>query len=79
MEKIDKNNLGYLGEDFQYKLVKTFIEEPRFFEKMEVIIDQNMFTESSLKNIVRIMKNYYKEKGVVGRHPEMFTTGSDLD
>ena len=65
MEKIDKNNLGYLGEDFQYKLVKTFIEEPRFFEKMEVIVDQNMFTESSLKNIVRIMKNYYKEKGVV--------------
>lgn len=65
MDKINKTNLGYLGEDFQHKLVKTFIEEPRFFEKMETIVDQNMFTEQSLKNIVRIMKNYYREKGVV--------------
>ena len=64
MEKIDKTNLKYLGEDFQYKLVKTFIEEPRFFERMEPIVDQNMFTENSLKNFVRIMKNYFREKGV---------------
>lgn len=64
MQKIDKTNLKYLGEDFQYKLVKTFIEEPRFFERMESIVDQNMFTENSLKNFVRIMKNYFKERGV---------------
>lgn len=61
MEKINKDNLGYLGVDFQYKLVKMLIEEPKYFEKMESIIDQNMFTENSLRNIVRIMKDVYNE------------------
>lgn len=61
MEKINKDNLGYLGVDFQYKLVKMLIEEPKYFEKMESIIDQNMFTENSLRNIVRIMKDVYSD------------------
>lgn len=56
-KKVDKNNLGFLGVDFQYRLVKLFIEEPKFFEKMADIVDQNMFTEPSLRNIVRIMKD----------------------
>lgn len=64
MEKINKNNLKFLGEEYQEKLVKTFIEDPKFFEKMESIVDQNMFTEAPLKNIVRIMKNYFAEKSV---------------
>lgn len=65
MEKINKNNLKFLGEEYQEKLVKVFIEEPKFFEKMETIVDQNMFTEAPLKNIVRIMKDYFRESGVV--------------
>ena len=35
-------------------------------------------TDDAKADIKRI-RAYYKEKGVVGRHPEMFTTGSDLD
>ena len=65
MAKIDKTNLKYLGEEFQYKLVKTFIECPSFFEKLESIVDQNMFTVNSLKNFVRILKDVYKKKGFV--------------
>jgi replicative DNA helicase len=65
MEKIDKTKLGYLGAEFQYRLVKMFIEEPKYFEKMESIIDQNMFTENSLRNIVRIMKDEFSEHGNV--------------
>jgi RecA/RadA recombinase len=61
MEKINKNDLGYLGVTFQYRLVKLFIEEPKFFEKMENIVNQNMFTENSLRNIVRIMKDNFNE------------------
>lgn len=61
MEKIDKTKLGYLGAEFQYRLVKMFIEEPKYFEKMESIVDQNMFTENSLRNIVRIMKDEFNE------------------
>ena len=65
MEKIDKTKLGYLGAEFQYRLVKMFIEEPKYFEKMESIVDQNMFTENSLRNIVRIMKDEFSEHGNV--------------
>lgn len=65
MEKIDKTKLGYLGAEFQYRLVKMFIEEPKYFERMEGIIDQNMFTENSLRNIVRIMKDEFSEHGNV--------------
>jgi len=35
-------------------------------------------TDDAKADLKRI-RAYYKEKGVVGRHPEMFTTGSDLD
>lgn len=57
--KVVKNNLGYLGTDFQYRLISTFFVEPNFFKDMYPIIDQNMFTESYLKTIVGIMKDYY--------------------
>ena len=65
MEKINKNDLGFLGVTFQYRLVKLFIEEPKFFERMESIVNQNMFTENSLKNIVRIMKDGFNEHNSV--------------
>ena len=39
----DKKDLGYLGEDFQYKLIHTFMEEKEFFKDLNNIIDQNFF------------------------------------
>ena len=30
-KQLDKNNLGYLGIDFQYKLAKIFVEDSKFF------------------------------------------------
>lgn len=57
--KISKSNLGYLGVDFQYRLISAFFEEPSFFKDMYQIIDQNMFTESYLKTVVGVMKEYY--------------------
>ena len=75
MEKIDKTKLGYLGADFQYRLVKMFIEEPKYFEKMESIIDQNMFTENSLRNIVRILKDEFSEHSNV---PDYITINTIL-
>ena len=64
-QQIDKSNLGYLGLDFQYKLVKTFIEEPRFFEEMCQIVDQNAFTDPLLRGFVGTVKDYYTQYGVV--------------
>lgn len=59
MAKAVKRTLGYLGVDFQYRLVNAFLERPKFFKDLYSIIDQNMFTETYLKTIVGIMKEYY--------------------
>ena len=37
--KLDKNSLGYLGIDYQYRLVKCFVEDSKFFGELANIID----------------------------------------
>ena len=65
MSKIVKNSLGFLGVDFQYKLISSFMSDSNFFKDLESIIDQNMFTETYLKTIVGIMKDYYHKYNLV--------------
>ena len=62
-QQIDKSTLGYLGVDFQYKLIKCFIEEPRFYGEMASIVTQNSF-DSQLRTIVGTLKDYYNRIGV---------------
>ena len=71
MAKTDRKDLGYLGEDFQYKLVHTFMEDKEFFKDLNVIIDQNMFTDSTLKMYVGIMKEYYEREEAVPSYSMM--------
>ena len=71
MAKTDRKDLGYLGEDFQYKLVHTFMEDKEFFKDLNVIIDQNMFTDSTLKIYVGIMKEYYEREEAVPSYSMM--------
>ena len=68
---VDKSTLGYLGEEFQLKLVKCFFEDRDFFIGLEHIIDQNMFTNEYLRRIVGFLKNRYNEKEVVCTYGEM--------
>jgi len=68
---VDKSTLGYLGEDFQIKLVKCFFEDKNFFISLEQIIDQNMFTNEYLRRIVGFLKSRYNEKEVVCTYGEM--------
>jgi replicative DNA helicase len=65
---INKTTLGFLGTDYQYKLVSSFVNDPSFFVDLSAIIDQNMFTEQYLKKIVGIMKDYYNKRGSVPRY-----------
>lgn len=60
-----RENFGYLGTDFQYKLVNSFILHPNFFEDINILIDQNMFTEPHLRTVVGVMKDYYAGEGSV--------------
>lgn len=58
-KKESRNNLGYLGVEFQYRLVNAFFTQQGFFADLNNIIDQNMFTEQYLRGIVAIMKEYF--------------------
>lgn len=70
-KKVDRNNLGYLGDEFQIKLVKCFFEDKRFFVKIEHILDQNMFTNEHLRRIVTFLKDRYQKKDIVSTYDEI--------
>lgn len=60
---MDKNNLGYLGSDFQYRLVSAFIDDAPYFKMIYHDVDQNVFTEPGLRNVVGILKDYMADYG----------------
>lgn len=62
---LDKNNLGYLGIDFQYKLAKIFVEDSKFFEDVAPIVDQNAFNDSLLRTFIGTLKDYYSRESVI--------------
>lgn len=62
MSKVDKGNLEYLGVEFQYRLIKAFIEDSGFFRDLNSVVEQNMFTETYLRTIVGVMKDYYNRQ-----------------
>lgn len=64
-KQLDKNNLGYLGIDFQYKLAKIFVEDSKFFEDVAPIVDQNAFNDSLLRTFIGTLKDYYSREGVI--------------
>lgn len=70
-KQVDKTTLGYLGKDFQIKLVKCFFEDSNFFIGLEHIIDQNMFTVEELRTIVGFLKDRYEQKDIVSTYEEM--------
>ena len=74
-KELKKDDFGYLGEDFQYRLAKVFIEEPRFFGELSTIVNQNAFTESILRVFVGALKDYYAKENVV---PSYETIGTVL-
>ena len=71
MARGERKDLGYLGEDFQYKLVHTFMEDKEFFKELNNIVDQNMFTDSTLKMYVGLMKEYYEREEAVPSYTMM--------
>lgn len=58
---VNKDNLGFLGVDFQYKLIKAFVEEQEFFKGLYPIINQNVFSEPLMRTFVGTLKDHFKE------------------
>lgn len=63
--KIDKTNLGYLGREYQYGLIKCLMDEPRFLSSIYPIIstNQNCFTDVYLRETVGVILELYKKLG----------------
>lgn len=70
-KKNDRDNLGYLGTDFQYKLAKAFFEDKKFFMGINSIVNQNMFTDASLRTCIGVLKEYYEKYELVPSYKTM--------
>jgi len=66
-----RDNLGFLGVDFQYKLVHHFMDDKKFFRDTFEIIDSNVFTEVNLRKFVGGLKDYYERYDYVPSYSEL--------
>ena len=65
MAKVNRESFGYLGPDFQYRLVAQILVDNRFAESIIDIIDPNYFEGNSLKHIVLTIKEAYEKDNVI--------------
>lgn len=71
-KQLDKTTLSYLGEQYQYKLVRQFMEDKNCFRDLAPIIDQNMFTGQYLRMYVGTMLEYLHKHGSVPSYSSMY-------
>lgn len=69
--QLDKSSLQYLGEEYQYKLIKEFMEDKSCFKDLAPIIDQNMFTGQYLRMYVGTMLEYFRKHNDVPSYSSM--------
>jgi KaiC/GvpD/RAD55 family RecA-like ATPase len=60
-----RNDLGYLGEDFQFRLIKAFMDDHSLFKELLPFIDQNCFTNTSLKTTVGFLKEFVEKQNYI--------------
>lgn len=58
-------NTDYFSTEFQFDAVKALLEDSELMGQIYPVLDQNYFSEPSLRNIVAVIKEYYKETGRV--------------
>lgn len=65
MSKINKDNLGYLGLDFQYRLIQQMLVDRKFGESIIDILKPNYFEDSFLRTTsAKIKDNYDKYESI---------------
>ena len=65
MAKIDKNNLGYLGFDYQVRLIAQILTDRKFGESIIDIVDANYFEDQYLRIIVATIKDAKKNDDII--------------
>ena len=67
MSKINKNDLGYLGIDFQYRLIQQILLDRKFGESIIDIIKPNYFDDIFLRTVCgKIIDNYEEYEVIPG-------------
>ena len=61
MSKINKDNLTYLSNDFQYRLLLQIVSDRKFGASILDILEPNYFEDASLKLIAGEIKNAYEK------------------
>lgn len=65
MSKINKDSLGYLGLDFQYRLILQMLTDRKFSQSIMDIITPNYFEDSYVRIIVATIKDAYEKYDTV--------------
>jgi replicative DNA helicase len=65
MAKISRESFGYLGADFQLRLVAQLLVDNKFAESIIDIIDANYFDDQHLRVIVSTIKDAYQEYNII--------------
>tara|TARA_R110000772_G_scaffold17946_3_gene49884 strand:+ start:50978 stop:52393 length:1416 start_codon:yes stop_codon:yes gene_type:complete len=73
--KINKDDLGYLGKDFQYRLIQQIIVDRHFGESIIDILDANYFEDTFLRKVASKIKDNYEKYETV---PDMVDLESIL-
>ena len=57
MAKIDKNSLGYLGYDYQLRLIAQILTDRKFANSIIDIVDPNYFEDPYLRVVAATIKD----------------------
>ena len=68
---VNKNDLGFLGEEYQKLFVKCLIEDKQYFSELYSVLDQNKFTNENLRRIVGFMKDRYAEVEIAPSYSDL--------
>lgn len=65
MSKINKDKLGYLGIDFQYRLLQQILIDRKFGESIIDILSPNYFEDVFLRSVAGKIKDNYEKYEVI--------------
>lgn len=61
----ENNDFGYLGKDYQYKLIKQILSDVKFANIILPILEVNYFDDTYLKLIILELKEAHDNKGLL--------------
>ena len=71
MENIEKKTLDDLGTEFQYRAAKALFENHKFFKAVYSKLDQNCFSDPTLRRLIGIQKDIYSKNKLVPSYSDV--------